>query len=237
MKIQRLDKRFWYSGPRFDYRAAGKKLTVNVVGSSWPIRGLALAQAVCDVLRECHGEKVLDFGAGSWLRYVEHIRHKLPTRDVYAVEFDEAFRGDSADLKRRFQSDVTFWTPSSFKKQHDQKFDLILLINVLNTMPEEEHQRQVFKCLSERLNPLGWLVVYQRVWTEGENPAGALPYGDGWLIPQTNYNYYTYRAKTGAKWFNARAAACRLKSVTTKAEAKISSRNTLFRVWEKPLAN
>src|SRR5437870_11904328 len=99
-------------------------------------------------------------------------------------------------------------------------------------MPEEDHRRQVFAFLSGLLNPLGRLVVYQRIWVESENPPGALIYGEGWLIPQSKYGYYTYRAKTGAKWFTAQAAANKLKPVITKTE--ISSSNTLLRAWEKP---
>ena len=130
MKIRRLDERLWHEGPLFSYRAAGNKMAVNVAGSSWPIRGLAPAQAVCDVLREfkkLESNKVLDFGAGSWLRYVPQIRTILPTREVDVVEFDEAFRNESAELKRGFEANITFWTPRSFAKKCRQKFDLILL--------------------------------------------------------------------------------------------------------------
>ena len=236
MKIRRNDKRLWHEGPIFNYHAPGKKIAVNVAGSSWAIRGLAAAKAVTKVLREFRvlgGNRVLDFGAGSWLRYIEPVRRTLPSSDIYTVEFEEAFHDDAAKLKAKFQSDVTFWTPSSFMSRRTGKFDLIFAINVLNTIPEAEHQREVFSCLSEHLKPLGWLLIYQRIWVESENPAEALPYGDGWLIPQT-YGYYTYRAKTGAKWFNAQAAECKLRPVPIKTE--ITSSNTLLRVWEKPFA-
>jgi hypothetical protein len=239
MKVRALHRQTWYEGPRLDYRAAGKDVTVNVAGSSWSLSGVALAEPVTDLLSEFkekkHGDNnVLDFGAGSWLRYVSCVRNMLPTRNVYAVEFDEAFHDQSANSKSQFKGDVTFWAPKYFAPRVRPKFDLILLVNVLNTMPEEDHRRELLTCLSRRLNPLGWLMVYQRKWVESENRDGALPYGDGWLTPQVNYPYYTYRAGTGAIWFNAQAAACGLKAVETKAEAKISSGNTFFRVWRKP---
>jgi SAM-dependent methyltransferase len=228
--------RSWHKGPLFSYRYAGKKVAVNVVGSSWPISGVRTAKAVCDVLDEFkikrpNGYKVLDFGAGSWLRYVPEVLLRLSQLEVHAVEFDEAFHGGAAMSKQQFQNDVTFWTPKSFVEERELTFDLILLINVFNTMPEEVHRRKLFKCLSQRLNPLGWLVVYQRKWDKSENPPGALPYGDGWLIPQPDYDYYTYRAKTGATWFNAQAAKCELRLAET--ETVITSSNTLLRVWEK----
>lgn len=238
MKVSPLHNLLWYEGPRLDYRAAGKKLTVNVAGSSWTLNGVDLAQPVSDLLTEFKKKKpgdnyVLDFGAGSWLRYVSSVRSILPTRVVYAVEFDEAFHDQTAGLKSQFD-EVTFWSPKLFERRVNPKFDLILMVNVLNTMPEEVHRQEVFTCLARRLNPLGWLAVYQRKWHETENPEGALSYGDGWLIPQTKYPYYTYRASTGATWFNAQAQACGLRPVETNAEASLTSKNTFFRVWRKP---
>lgn len=235
MPVRRRDAREWHEGPLYAYRYAGHDIKVNVTGSSWPIRGVALAQGVCDVLTEFRrraGQRVLDFGAGSWLRYVQCTRHMLPTREVCAVEFEEAFRDDASEVKRTLDADVTFWTPSRFANMRRQRFDLILLVNVLNTMPEEDHQRKVFAALADRLNPLGWLVVYQRIWTASENPQGAVDYGNGWLVPHSRLGEYTYRGKTGHKWFNALAAECELRPATTRAE--ISSSNTLLRVWEKP---
>jgi hypothetical protein len=241
MKVNPLHNLPWHGGPRFDYRADGRKVAVNVVGSSWGIHNMPLAEPVRSVLRQFRpigGNRVLDFGAGSWLRYVRYVRRNLNTREVYAVEFEEAFHDDSAKLKARYAQNVTFWTPKSFEKQRDEKFDLILLVNVLNTMPEEEHQRDVFRCLSKRLELNGWLLVYQRVWTAGVNPTDALPYGNGWFIPQQpRYDYYTYRAGTGAIWFNKLAKECGLDPVVTKAENKFTSNNTLLKVWEKPFAN
>jgi hypothetical protein len=234
-----LHNRPWYDGPQFQYHTAGKKLTVNVAGSSWRIQGLALSRPVCDVLREFKHAKpgenaVLDFGAGSWLRYVKYLANNLPAADVHAAEFEDAFHGDAANERTRLQPGFTFWTPRSLKAERRRKFDLILLVNVLNTVPEEEHRRVVFAWLSQRLKPLGWIVVYQRVWAESENPSGALPYDDGWVVPQPNCDYYTYRAKTGAKWFAAEARACGLRYYPTQAEEVFKSGNTLFRVWEKP---
>jgi hypothetical protein len=74
-------------------------------------------------------------------------------------------------------------------------------------------------------------MVYQRIWAETENPKGAIPYSDGWLIPQTHYSYYTYRAHTGHRWFNEQAAAAKL---WPKSTFELSSSNTLLRLWEKP---
>jgi hypothetical protein len=239
--VKPLHSLFWHQGPRFDYRADRKKVSVNVAGSSWLIHNMPRAQPVEDLLGEFKktrpGENpaVLDFGAGSWLRYVSYMQEKGLTSDLHAVEFNEAFHGEAAALKSGLEPSVSFRAPGSFENQRRQKFDLILLVNVLNTMPEETHRQEVFTCLSERLNPLGWLAVYQRVWVESENPEGALLYGDGWLVPQPKYGYYTYRAKTGAIWFNARAKTCDLKSLAIKAQTKFTSGNTLFRLWEKPL--
>jgi SAM-dependent methyltransferase len=241
MTIRRDDKRIWHQGPFFDYLDVKRKMSVNVTISSWPIQGLKVAKAVRGILNEYArrggGNRVLDFGAGSWLRYVKSINGILPTPDIYAIEFDQAFHDDSEKLRNNLKNSVisvTFWPPGVFL-QKSKKFDLILLVNVLNTIPEEAHQRGVFNYLSQRLNPLGWLVLYQRMWAVTDNPPGAVPYGNGWFIPQPNYNCYTYRASTGANWFNARAEECGLNVVPTKT--RIKSSNTLLRVWEKPFDN
>src|SRR5436305_876991 len=83
----------------------------------------------------------------------------------------------------------------------------------------------VVGCLSKRLNPMGWMVVYQRVWTAGVNPAGALQYEkNGWLISQQpRFDYYTYRAGTGATWFNDQADECGLEPYPTKTEKNFTS--------------
>src|SRR2546423_7322400 len=244
MNITPLHHLLWYDGPRFNYGVAKKVVTVNVVGSSWLIHGVPLAWPVCSVLEEFKqnrgGDKVLDFGAGSWVRCIQRIRKSMPTREVHAVEFNEGFHDDSVALKTSFMPFVTFWTPKSFQRlPRRKKFDLILLVNVLNTMPEEWHRRKVFACLSKRLNPMGWMVVYQRVWTAGVNPAGALQYEEnGWLISQQpRFDYYTYRAGTGATWFNDQAEECGLEPYPTKTEKNFTSNNTLFKVWEKPFAS
>ncbi len=234
--IRRDDGRSWHQGPSFEYRLSPKKVVVNVTGSSWTIKGLALAAAVVKILKESTrfpGENVLDFGAGSWLRYAQHIQKRMPGRDLYIVEYSEAFSEvGPAQLKRAMEDDVTFWRPSDFVQNTDVHFDLILLVNVLNTVPEEKHRESMFQTLAKRLNPRGWLVVYQRIWAASENPPGAIEYTDGWLVPQKHHDYFTFRGKTGKRWFNEQAEKARLRNVTTKA--KITSSNTLLRVWEKP---
>src|SRR6266498_2856035 len=88
--IKRADGRAWFQGPVFTYRVAGKAISVNVTGSSWPISGMKLAEAVTEEIQKFRrraGHTVLDFGAGSWLRYTSCVRELMPTRDVFAVEY------------------------------------------------------------------------------------------------------------------------------------------------------
>jgi hypothetical protein len=232
--IHRTDARAWHQGPVFNYRASPTSIDVNVVGSSWPIRGLATAEAVLQVLasfKKRPGQTILDFGAGSWLRYTQHLRSALPSKDVYAVEYEEAFHDDAGAVKQQLEQHITLWRPIDFVREKKQHFDLILLINVLNTIPEESHRASIFDALSDRLNPTGWLLMYQRIWAKSENPKGAIEYGDGWLTPQKRHSHYTFRASTGARWFNEQAKKADLKPVST---AELSSSNTLLRVWEKP---
>lgn len=232
----RDDNLQWYQGPFFRYRRGKQAISVNVAHSSWPIRGLATTKAVLSVFKEFKatasgGLHVLDFGAGSWLRYVRPLQRGLPSPNVYAVEFDEAFRDGAKEVREVHEPHMTLWTPSKFRKE-TRCFDLIVAINVLNTIPEDSHQRAIFKILSRRLNPLGKLFVYQRIWAKNENPDGSIPYGDGWIIPQSNHPHHTYHGKTGARWFAEQSEENRLRAMPL--ETRITSSNTFIRAWEKP---
>lgn len=232
--IGRADSRAWHQGPEFIYRGSGK-ITINVTGSSWTIRGLDVAEAVVAVLtkhKKLGGTTILDFGAGSWLRYEKRIYRMFPARELFVVEYEEAFHEEALAERKGMENDVTFWRPVDFVQHKKQRFDLALLINVLNTIPEESHRRSAFAAVADRLNPRGWLVLYQRIWAERENPKDAIEYGEGWIVPQPRYGYCTYRARTGARWFNQQAQEAELRSVDTGVE--LSSSNTLLRVWEKP---
>jgi hypothetical protein len=193
-----------------------------------------LADAVLKVMdkRKELGGTILDFGAGSWLRYTKRVQGTYSGQELYAVEYEEAFHDKAKMLRDSMQNDVTFWRPFDFVMQKKQRFDLALLINVLNTIPEESQRQSIFKAVADRLNPLGWLVVYQRNWSESDKPDGALEYTDGWMVRQQDGSY-TYRARTGARWFNDQARECKLRDVQ-KGIAPPSSNNALLRVWEKP---
>jgi len=187
--VKRDDGRSWYQGPVFEYRASSKPIVVNVAGSSWPLSGINLAKYVVSILkdfRELPGTTIVDFGAGSWLRYARRIQRLMGDRNLYVVEYSEAYHGKAAEVRRKLEPHATFWSPAEFAKDKKQRFDLAILVNVLNTIPEETHRRSVFQALAARLNPRGRLVVYQRMWVESENPKGALAYGDGWMVPQSN---------------------------------------------------
>lgn len=235
--IQRADSLRWYEGPIYRYKHRNATLSVNVAHSSWPIRGLAITKAVVKALKEFKktapgGPHVLDFGAGSWLRYLAPLRRELPAPNLYAVEFEEAFRDAAKETREAHAPNVTIWTPSRFRKE-ERKYDLIVAINVLNTMPEQDHQRDAFAALATRLNPMGKLFVYQRIWAKGESEdAGGIPYGEGWLVPQSNHPHHTYRGRVGATWFKAQAERHKLRVISL--ETTITSSNTFMRAWEKP---
>src|SRR5262249_3608136 len=156
-----------------------------------------------------------------------HIRDKHPGAELFVVEYAEAFRDEAAKERRGMDSDATFWGPVDFIEKKKKSFDLILLINVLNTIPEADQRRSIFSAVAQRLNPLGWLLVYQRVWAPNDTPEGALEYGGGWIVPQPNYGYWTYRGRDGARWFNERAGEVKLRTIDAGVE--LSSGNTLLR--------
>lgn len=243
--IKKHSKR-WYHGPKFKYRLKypdkSRDVTVDVTRSA-PHGNVPLSAEVVQTLRAFlagPGERVLDFAAGAWLRYstmVEDTMNHYPI-ELFVVEYEEAFMNRSrkaqkevSNLRKKLDNYATFWTPEKFASREARKthFDLILLINVLNTMPEEEHRAIIFRTLAQRLRPTGLLVVDQRIWVGSENP-GAPKYGDGWIIEQPSY--CTYRAGTGARWFNNMANRIGLKIFPV--DIRHTARNTFFRVWQKP---
>jgi hypothetical protein len=217
-------------------------MMVDVTRSA-PHGKLALSMQVIQTLNKFMagpGERVLDFGAGAWLRYVKEINKTMNHRpiELYVVEYEEAFQDRSQNaqsvvtkLRNTLNQYATFWTPEKFasRAMRGTHFDLILLINVLNTIPEEEHRADIFRTLAKRLRPMGWLFVEQRMWVKSENPK-APKYGDGWIIEQLSCS--TYHAGTGARWFSNMAKEAKLEVLDLGIKPK--SHNTLFRVWEKP---
>ena len=236
MTYRRTDERAWHQGPFFSYRGS-KNITVDVTGSSRPIRGLKLASPVVTVIKETKklpDGKILDFGSGAWSRYLDCMRELVPDRDVYAVEYEEAFEGEEATaVKRDLANHVTFWRPIDFVRAKKVKFDLILLVSVLNVIPDEGHRRSILQSLAARLNPRGRLLIYQRIWPDYDAPETAISNGeDGWFIPQSKPETYTYRAATNKSWCTKVAEGAGLKRATTKAS--ISASNTVLQLWERP---
>jgi len=239
--IEQVRNKSWYNGPDFVYRKReGRKretLTVHVTASASPLKAVPLSSPVLSLIEKASQKQVavsrtLDFGAGCWLRYVEPILTKLPETELHVVEYEEAFSGSAAATYLGLKSRFTHWSPGEFADV-DESFDLILVVNVLNTIPETLHHQQIFRFLSKRLNPLGWLAVYQRVWAQNDNLPTAIPYGEGWIIPLQRQDACTYRAKTGAQWFNAEARGARLRPL--QLGIPMTSGNTIFKVWEKPV--
>jgi hypothetical protein len=228
----------WFEGPDFSYVLSAPRqkpvpITVHVPASSWPLHG-RLSSPVLGVIAKAEGTRWLDFGAGSWLWYSQHVLETYPAREVVAVEYASAFRGKARALREDLEKRITLWTPDVFRKKKNPSYGLILLVNVLNTIPVLQHREQIFETVARRLNPQGLLVVYQRVWTSSDNRAGAaIPHGDdGWFFNIQHQNYYTYRAKTGAQWFTAQASKNGLKVIDPGVH--FTSNNTVLKVWEKP---
>jgi hypothetical protein len=247
-RVEKRHKKRWYEGPRYKYALIYPEETIEViidVTRSAPNEKIDLSSNVVQVIDKFldgPGTRVLDFGGGAWLRYSRMLMDVMQHSplDLYIVEYEEAFKNRSrkaqenvACLRKDADGYATFWTPRRFIKRSNSKthFDLILLVNVLNTVPEVDHRRRMFKAVANRLRPLGWIVVDQRIWAKSEN-LYAPEHGKGWVIPQTNY--CTYRAGTGANWFNQIAEEEDLK--THRLEIKHSSGNTFFRVWKRPFS-
>ncbi len=239
--MKRADSKDWFEGPQFSYKPRGsrsdrKAVSVLVTESSWPLAGVRLNKAVEELiskLKQRRCSRVLDLGAGAWLRYSLPLARELDGVEIKAVEYEEAFRGRASEQRKALPPLLSVVTPRQLVRAKKELFDAILLVNVLNVIPEEEHRRDVFQWAAKHLTPVGWLAVCQRVWVSAENGPGAIEYGEGWFVPHRSPSVYTYRAKTGHQWFRSQAKTAGLKPINLGIS--ISANNTLFGVWEKPL--
>jgi hypothetical protein len=144
------------------------EILVDVTWSSKPTRP-KMAPALQKTLRATFDHlggsklKILDFGAGK-------LRHTLPLLEkghtVDAVDFRSLYLKPTPEIKKNLQRAQQFGGrftqvvyPSDFAKQK-KHYDLILLINVLNVMPEPLERYFVLHKCNENLSKGGHLLWF-----------------------------------------------------------------------------
>lgn len=143
-----------------------------------------------EILDECvstylpKGGQVLDFGAGRLRNALYLLEQDVK---VCGVEFEKLVSSEKAAKRyRKAKRLAGFWSlayPDEFLRDAS-RFDLVLLINVLNIMPREAERSLVLQECFKRLNPGGhvlWYTQYGDPYYENqckdENRVG-----DGWYL-------------------------------------------------------
>ena len=137
--------------------SSGKKFTVDVTSSIAPSlpSNAGLIQSVTDWMKEHHCTRVLDFGAGA-------LRHTIPLLragfEVTAVEYENAFKRPVAAKKRtmakRFAHFEDLVWPHDFVRSRE-KYDVVLLVFVLQTVPEKKERDAILSEIAKKLDRNG----------------------------------------------------------------------------------
>ena len=138
---------------------------------------------------------MLDFGAGK-LRNSLYLLEREVT--VCGVEFEKLALSDGAAKRyQKAKRHERFWSltyPHEFHRD-TSKFDLVLLINVLNIMPREFERSLVLQECFGKLNPNGhvlWYTQYGDAYYEDQcRDENRL--GDGWYLGTTRRFKTFYR--------------------------------------------
>lgn len=176
-----------------------KPFVINVTYSvprSLPDPGNALKGVFNKITKDKDPEKlqILDFGAGK-LRNTIWLLQKGFT--VHAVEFKEL--GDRLDgakeqwtLAKKFPNFKPLVFPGDFIDQNE-KFDIILLINVVNVMPIPPERFALLCLLREKIKNNGILLWHQwRGLATGQSKySDENAFIDGYLMGQKNHTFYS----------------------------------------------
>ncbi len=162
--------------------------------------GNALTEVFKKITEDKDPEKlhILDFGAGK-LRNTLWLLKKGFT--VHTVEFKEL--GDRlGDAKEKWKLAKTFlnFKPMVFPGDfidHDEKFDIILLINVFNVMPIPKERFALLCLLRQKIKNKGTLLWHQwRGLATGQDKyTDENAFIDGYLMGQKNHTFYVERTR------------------------------------------
>ena len=201
-----------FKDPYYPARRDGKKVVIDVTNSI--SAGLESNAGLIDHVAKWMGERgssrILDFGAGS-------LRHTLPLLkrgfQVTAVEFEQAFqsprrRASQALEEARGHDGFTelIW-PEGFLKS-SRKYDVALLIYVLQTMPVKLERRIVLEAIGKRLDKNGPKRLFYASRTgEASSLPDSIRHNDGWVRGRgpNGFSFYSeMKAADTDQYFKAR---------------------------------
>jgi hypothetical protein len=176
--------------------SSGKQFTVDVTSSIAPSLdpNSGLIDSVTTWMKEHHYTRILDFGAGA-------LRHTIPLLrtgfEVTAVEYKNAFERPVAAGKRlsakRFKHFSDLVWPHDFLKSKE-KYDVVLLAFVLQTIPEKKERDAILYEIAKRLDRDGPRRLYYASRFGDKLPSDKPhAFKDGWIrkLDQKHQTFYT----------------------------------------------
>jgi SAM-dependent methyltransferase len=153
------DRDAWQS-PYYRYKVDRFDVVVKVTDSAPTFPGPAPGlDKVATVLRERGIMRILDFGAGK-LRNTLYLLRRHWGFNLNAVEFKECFETPEARKNlasaERFAGSFRLEYPSQFLS-NGERYDAVLLINVLSVIPDPRDRRRVLSECASRLGTGGLL--------------------------------------------------------------------------------
>jgi len=190
-----MDNQNWKS-PYYKYiiTKRKKKVTINVTSSipsfNIPIKGLS------DVVAEFKKRKfktIIDFGAGKLRNTMYLLQENFK---VYSVEFKEAFSTPNAKERleeaRSFKNFFFLKYPKDFL-DFNKMADAIIMVNVVNIVPEESERKKILRECAIRLKHNGLLLLMTQYGEPHYRPGVTkrLKLNDGWIYG-LNRTYQTF---------------------------------------------
>ena len=173
-----------WKSPYYRYTSQRRSIVVDVTGSipnfTGEIDGLSDVEAE---FKSRKFTKILDFGAGK-LRNTRYLLRK--GYRVWAVEFKEGYDTPKAEqifgqTQKKYDKFFFLEYPCSFL-QFKGEFDAVLLINVVNIVPQPEDRKKILVECAKRLKR-GGLLFWMTQYGEPHYRPGVtkrLSLNDGW---------------------------------------------------------
>lgn len=188
-----MNKKDW-NDPYFKYKLPKRGIVIDVTASiprfENEIDGLSDVVAEFDKRKF---NKVCDFGAGK-LRNCLYLLKK--GFKVWAVEFEEAFDTPIAQKRREKALGYKGFFELKYPKEFlnfSEMFDAVIIVNVVNIVPEERHRKKILNECADRLKS-GGLLLWMTQYGEPNYKPGAtnrLRLNDGWCY-NLHLKYQTF---------------------------------------------
>jgi len=153
----------YWKTPIYRFKKGHDFILIDVTSSlSAGLQAKELVAEIIPYLRQNEVSSILDFGAGA-------LRHCFPLIDegfnVCAVEFEEQFKNshcsEALELAKSSPNFSSLVFPKDFKAS-EEKFDMVMLLYVLQTMPVPKERDYLLKLLKRKLKNKSYILYFSR---------------------------------------------------------------------------